>query len=68
MAVGDRDPRQDGMIWSDAIGWHWPGNGALSPPVLDERPRCPHCDDPAERWWNYCAVCGCHLALTGLKD
>ncbi len=23
---------------------------------------CPQCDDRVEEWWNYCAMCGHHIA------
>jgi predicted amidophosphoribosyltransferase len=24
--------------------------------------KCPACSDPIDEWWNYCAMCGYHLA------
>jgi hypothetical protein len=29
--------------------------------------QCPACDAKAEIWWNYCAMCGRHIAAMGLK-
>src|SRR5271156_2828592 len=29
---------------------------------------CPKCCAKAEQWWNYCAMCGHHIAATGLSD
>ena len=26
---------------------------------------CNGCDDPIEPWWNYCAMCGYHIAANG---
>ena len=28
---------------------------------------CPSCFDPIEQWWNYCAMCGYHLASGELE-
>jgi predicted amidophosphoribosyltransferase len=24
--------------------------------------KCPSCSDPIDEWWNYCAMCGWHIA------
>lgn len=33
---------------------------------LPEPPRCPECKGVVEaEWWNYCAMCGFHLAAHG---
>jgi len=31
-------------------------------------PTCGECHAKAEQWWNYCAICGHHIAATGLSD
>lgn len=38
----------------------------MQTPPNGEKPRCPSCQAVAENWWSYCAMCGHHIAATGL--
>ena len=29
--------------------------------------KCPKCSDPIDQWWNYCAMCGYHIASGELE-
>jgi predicted amidophosphoribosyltransferase len=42
----------DMSAWKQVLGF----------PSESASPRCSSCDARAEQWWNYCAMCGWHIA------